>query len=723
MSRYIIISIFAVIFSFGLTNVVDGVPLVADSEFIVEEYVSGLSLPTTMTFVGDDILVLQKNDGQVKLVRNGQLSPSPVLDFNVANVGEGGLLGITSVDSSVFIYLTESTHDGGPPLMNKVYKFNWNGNELTEQILMKELPASQQYMHNGGAMVSGINGEVYAVIGDVQRRGVLQNLPEGEPEDTSVILRIDKEEPYYAMGIRNSFGIAVDPLSGNLWDTENGPRDFDEINFVPLNFNSGWIKIMGPGTADEISSLPKFGDYVYSDPEFTWERTVAPTGISFINSKSFEKYRDTLFVGDFNFGTIYNFKLNQDRTGFIFEDSGLSDLVAEVEDSITEIIFGIGFGGITDIEAGPDGLLYVVSITDGTIYKISPLEKFSLKVETPKKQLENGVPIHEITCNKDLVPVTAISKNFVGCVKPKNLSKFLERNWGNLIPFTNYANVELVGSNLEGANLTNTDFSFGNLAYSNLKNANLAGLRSVASNLTGSNLSGSYLVNGELRYSNLAKAILDEATLRSTDLASSNLENASFKKADLSEVIFKGSNMRGVDLTEANLTNANLRKAKLQNAIIDNAILVNTDLYLAILSNSSIKKSVLSNANLELAELIDVDLSLSDLSEANLFSSNLKNVNLELANLSGANLKNAKLHKANLKNANLSGANLDGANLFEADLEGVDLSGANLTNANLLSANLENANLTGANLTNANLSKTNLKNAILLKCFGNPICK
>ena len=109
-------------------------------------------------------------------------------------------------------------------------------------------------------------------------------------------------------------------------------------------------------------------NYEYSDPEFSWEKVIAPTALDFAPS-SFVKYENWLFVGDCNFGNIYKFKLNSDRNGFVFEDFHLNDLVLHEEDNIEEILFGEGFGCITDIEIRGDDM-YVVSIFDGTIYRI-----------------------------------------------------------------------------------------------------------------------------------------------------------------------------------------------------------------------------------------------------------------------------------------------------------------------------------------------------------------
>lgn len=349
-----------------------GIPSVKDKDLIVEKFVSDICCrPTTMAFIDDDILILEQENGKVRLVRDGIIKEEPILDLNVRGIAEQGLLGITAVDHKVYLYFTESTHDGGEAIANRIYRYDWTGEELTNQVLVKELPGKQFY-HNGGAMVTGLDGTVYAVIGDQGTYGVLQNHGISGKNDTSVILRVDPSGTYYAMGIRNSFGLAIDPLTGNLWDTENGDDDFDEINFVPPNFNSGWNVIMGPATETELSRLPGYDGYVYSDPEFSWQEVVVPTAISFVDSKPLEMYNNSVFVGDCINGNLYRFELNQDRTGFVFNNPALADNVVNTGESLEEITFGTGFDCITDIEVGPDGLMYVVSRSHDSIYRIMP---------------------------------------------------------------------------------------------------------------------------------------------------------------------------------------------------------------------------------------------------------------------------------------------------------------------------------------------------------------
>jgi len=360
-----------------------GPPELRSESFISEEFVTGFNFPTKMTFVGDDILILEKNGSVRHVTSNGTLISKHILDLEVSTVAESGLIGIISKDVFVYLYYTEPEGEEKTPKANKVVKYRWTGSNLVDPVLMKELPAAPNGFHNGGAMTIGKDGTVYLVIGDiVTSKTILQNFADVDPNDTGVILPVDPPGDYYGIGIRNSYGLATDPITGNIWETENGPRTFDEINLVPFGFNSGWKKFMGPSYLAHLGELPEFNvedlpeieGYEYSEPEFSWERTAdaAPTGIAFPTSELFEKYQDSLFVGTCNFGNIYKFQLNSERTGFVFQNPSLQDLVYNPGDNNEELVIGQKFGCITDFQFGPHGYLYVVSITRGTIFKFSP---------------------------------------------------------------------------------------------------------------------------------------------------------------------------------------------------------------------------------------------------------------------------------------------------------------------------------------------------------------
>lgn len=369
-------------------------PSLRDSELRVELVAQGLQVPTSMRFLDkDNILVLQQQ-GQVVLVSDGQLVEKPVLQVEVEAVAEQGLLGIAIPDGStdVFLYLTQKTE--GDILRNRVYKLTYDASArtLVNGTVVLDLPGEPGPFHNGGKTAIGPDGYLYAAIGDTNAGGgMLDNDATGrEPDDKSVVYRVDKEtgqaaednpfyghedekmHRYFAYGIRNSFGMDFDPVTGNLWITENGEDEYDEVNLVRPGFNSGWHQLMGPMGRSEATEqdLVIFEGAHFRDPAFSWRDSVGVTDIEFLASdKLGDKYEKNVFVGDINSGNLYYFELNEQRDGFVLPGA-LSDSVADSAAEASAVRLGSGFGGITDIETGPDGNLYVLSYMDGKIYRI-----------------------------------------------------------------------------------------------------------------------------------------------------------------------------------------------------------------------------------------------------------------------------------------------------------------------------------------------------------------
>ncbi len=366
---------------------------------------------TAMTFIGDDeFLYMLWVSGQVQHVVSGVVQAGSVLDVNVRFSGESGGLGIVADpdfvnNKFIYIYYTESATgaDSGSAdpeaLGNRVYRYRWDGNSLVDPLLILDLPARVDH-HAGGVMRFGPDDRLYVVIGDQGGFGQLQNIPEGDPpDDTSVVFRVDRSgngvfdnpffdanDPtnpmsrYYGYGIRNSFGLTFDPVSGDLWETENGPADYDEINRISAGHNGGWRKLMGPESRDPegVENLWQAPGSAYSDPELSWARTVAPAGIAFITSRKLgcDLEHDLLVAGT-NCGALYRFDLDSSRESLDFSSiPELQDLVADntanrCSDEQGNIMFGNGYGAGTDIVAGPDGKIYVVELGAAMIHRIS----------------------------------------------------------------------------------------------------------------------------------------------------------------------------------------------------------------------------------------------------------------------------------------------------------------------------------------------------------------
>ena len=370
-----------------------------------------------MTFLApNDIIILDRDAGKVYRVTNGDVS-GPILDVNVGTDGYRGLLGVVAANEKefirVFLYFTEArTHDGDDatknpvdPIGNRLFRYDLEDNKLINPKLLISLPALPGPRHAGGVLEIGPDKDIYLTVGDLDgtfrykqyetkaqnyqnganpdgRSSILVVTQDGKPTGKSVLGNEFPLNLYYAYGIRNSFGIDWDPVTGYLWDSENGPNFGDELNLVHAGFNSGWASVQGywkpdvekMGSVDlNPDDLVSFnGRGTYSPPEFTWINPVAPSAIKFLDSNRYgPEYKNDLLVGDANYGNIYDFNLEKQRMNLDLT-SKLSDKIANNTGELKELIFAKGFGKVTDIEIGPDGYLHVLSSEDegAAIYKI-----------------------------------------------------------------------------------------------------------------------------------------------------------------------------------------------------------------------------------------------------------------------------------------------------------------------------------------------------------------
>ena len=508
---FVVLSLLMSFTSVNFVTAQEEMPEMLHPRLDVRPVVTGLTTPTTMAFTGiNEFFVLEKDTGMVKHVVDGEAHT--VLDLAVNFFSERGLLGIVldpEFHSNNFVYLYWSCIVPPPPaelqfeptqqacaeepelgedsddvlatplLGNRVDRFVWDGESLTFDLNLIILRSFQNDAapeppnqgdeeqpprgnHDGGVLEFGQDGMLYIFIGDVGRRGQLQNLPCGptatcedgttvpddqfggpEPDDahlTGVILRLNpdgtapEDNPFFdagaemggevgeniqkifSYGHRNGFGMAVDPLSGHLWMQENGDDTFSEINRIVPGMNGGWIQIEGPvervpqykeiettffappstfpnlqqlrwppaniaDTPEEaLSRLFMLPGATYQDPEFSWKWEVAPGGIGFLNSRALGRnFQGDLFVGAaipaLQGGYLFHFNLDESREGFEFGNRRLQDGVADnkAKHEITEsrgLLIGRNFGSGTDIEMGPNGNLYVVSLTHGAVFEI-----------------------------------------------------------------------------------------------------------------------------------------------------------------------------------------------------------------------------------------------------------------------------------------------------------------------------------------------------------------
>ena len=453
----------------GISQPIGIVFLGSVNDYLVLEKASGqIKRVVGGVLQGPPVLDLAVNSNSERGLLSMVLHPNfPATPFAYVRWTESS----TGVDSNV---VTEV-----PLLGNRIDRFIWDGVSFTQDINLIRLRSRQSDNvavpghpgtnntaeagnHNGGVLRFGPDGKLYVFMGDQGRRGWLQNLPNGPfltapqvddmfggpaPDNahlTGVILRLNEDgttpvdNPFFAAGAaiggeaganiqkvfsyghRNGFGMAFDPVSGALWETENADDAYSELNRVIAGMNGGWIQFAGPasrvsdwkfiestqfgsnlqqvrypptraayGTTAALARLFMLPGATYKDPELSWRYESGPAGTTFVRGTTLgPEYDGTLWIGSSrgfsqvggNGGSLYRIKLTADRlTVDVSADPRLADHVADnlfraqkfdgTESETLQI--GRGFGTTPSIEQGPDGNLYVVSVTDNAIYRIS----------------------------------------------------------------------------------------------------------------------------------------------------------------------------------------------------------------------------------------------------------------------------------------------------------------------------------------------------------------
>jgi glucose/arabinose dehydrogenase len=305
------------------------------------ELVAGdLGFPTNMAIAPDGrIFYAEKETGDIRTIARGRVLPEPFDHLEVVGGGETGLLGIAlhpDFPSQPWVYVYYSDVADG---RNRLIRIRADGNSGTERRNMIDGLSSASGYHNGGDLVFGLDGSLFLSLGEAHEAERAQ-----DPNDIGgKVIRIGADgtlvpdnpfgpdNPVYSIGHRNSFGLCVDPASGDLWETENGPGSHDEVNLVVAGANYGWPEQLGPGGA------PPF-----VDPVVDYRLIIVPTGCAV--------WRGDLYVGSYGTGLLHRISL------------------PAVPGAATDEVVARFDHGITDVASGPDGHLYVA--TSGAIWRL-----------------------------------------------------------------------------------------------------------------------------------------------------------------------------------------------------------------------------------------------------------------------------------------------------------------------------------------------------------------
>ena len=335
-------------------------------------FLEGLAFPTNMAFAPDGTLFFtEKETGNVRVVTpDGALIDRPFITVAVMPEAERGLLGIAlhpDFDEQPWVYLYFSDPVDG---RNRLVRVRADGVVAAgePETLLEGLSAVAGY-HNGGDLVFGADGTLFVSLGEAHEAERAQDAGDlggkiirlTEDGDVPGDGPFGPDSPVWSVGHRNSFGLCLDPVSGELWETENGPDRDDEVNLIEPGGNYGWPVVTG-----------RADDERFVEPLVVFEQPIAITGCAVAD-------------GDLWFGSF------DGRLWRLAADARSSGEVEEIATLPT---------GVTDVSTGPRGELYVA--TADAIWTVRPPTRSPAPSTTPPGPTDRaGSPDAPATSGRD----------------------------------------------------------------------------------------------------------------------------------------------------------------------------------------------------------------------------------------------------------------------------------------------------------------------------------
>jgi glucose/arabinose dehydrogenase len=315
----------------------------------IDVVATGLDTPWALAFAPDGRIFVTERAGRIRVVKDGALQPEPWMTLQVAEVSEAGLMGL-AIDPNFadnrFVYVAYTYRSGGG-LVNRLARLREDpasGKGVADKVLIDNVPGAGN--HDGGRVKFGPDGKLYWTMGDAQNMALAQN--RGSLNGKILRLNSDGSVPtdnpfpnsyVYSFGHRNPQGLAWQPGTGRLYETEHGPSGEkgccrDEVNFIEPGKNYGWPNITGNDTQPGL-----FTPIIHSGDNGTW----APGGMAFVTNGP--------WAGSLVFGGLRGAALIR-----LTLDPGNPRAVVSSE----ELLKG-QFGRLRDVVEGPDGALYITT--------------------------------------------------------------------------------------------------------------------------------------------------------------------------------------------------------------------------------------------------------------------------------------------------------------------------------------------------------------------------
>jgi glucose/arabinose dehydrogenase len=343
----------------------------------VQTVASGLVNPWSLAFLPDGRMLVTERPGRIRIVTpEGQLSPPLNGVPEVWASGQGGLHDVAidkayAQNKTIYFCFAERTSGGGRTALARAKLNDGNGRLDEVRIIFRQQGPLSSGNHYGCRIVQANDGNLFVALGEhFSYRDEAQNLgnhlgkliritPDGSaPADNPFVGREGARAEIWSYGHRNSQGLAINPASGDLWETEHGPRGGDEVNIIGKAKNYGW-PVIGYGidySGEKIhDSTARNG---MEQPIKYWVPSIAPSGMTFYTAKLFPKWAGSLFVGALKGKMLVRLSLNGNSV------TGEERLLQNLNERIR------------DVRQGPDGALWLLTDNSaGRILRVSPAAK------------------------------------------------------------------------------------------------------------------------------------------------------------------------------------------------------------------------------------------------------------------------------------------------------------------------------------------------------------
>ena len=346
----------------------------------VDRIADGLANPWSLAFLPDGDMLVTERAGRLRLIDDGVLDPTPIAGVPAVTITVlGGLLDVVlhpDFSRNQLLYLSYAKgHEDGKRSTTAIARARLDGKQLRD---VTDIFVAQSWSTSptnfGGRMAFGRDGMLYMTIGERQEQeraqdgrdhgGKLIRLRDDGtvPDDNPFVGRSDMLPEIFATGLRSPQGLAVHPVTGELWENEHGPLGGDEMNILRSGANYGWPLVTFGRDYDgaSISELSERSDL--ESPFMIWIPSIAVSGLSFYTGDAFPRWRGNAFVGSMVMGRT-------PMTGHVQRISFSDEGVALAREPLLQDLHQ----RIRDVRPGPDGYLYVLTDHDpGAVLRIKP---------------------------------------------------------------------------------------------------------------------------------------------------------------------------------------------------------------------------------------------------------------------------------------------------------------------------------------------------------------